>query len=305
MELYTTIDGTIAKYVHDDGSETAIKTWPEGMASCGGSGREKFNVFASCSVGCEINCGFCFLTSKSFPHHTLSVDEIADNVLSAIKTELHRRPNLEKVPFNLSWMGMGDPWNKLNKICEATERILEGVDGLVEFIEGVDIATSLPCASYEDIRYLKDIDRMLQLTNKLMPRPSTRTNVRVFYSLHSVINKTRRQLIPNTLDVDAALIHLDRLSKYYNVIYHYIFLNGINDTGEHIDKLIDIFRWSDSQLRILRYNECPNSKYVESENLLKIVDKLAYNLDSNNIKVQLSPGSEISAACGMFLMGHK
>ena len=36
MEVYRTINKHVSKYVHDDGSETAIKTIPEGEVGCGG-----------------------------------------------------------------------------------------------------------------------------------------------------------------------------------------------------------------------------------------------------------------------------
>lgn len=56
MEVYRTINGHVAKYVHDDGSETAIKTIPPGEVGCGGYGSigNKYNIFISTSVGCLV-----------------------------------------------------------------------------------------------------------------------------------------------------------------------------------------------------------------------------------------------------------
>ena len=196
MELYITNDGNIAKYIHDDGSETSIKTWPKNMESCGGSAREKFNVFASCSVGCEVKCGFCFLTAKSFPYQELSAFQRATNIIEAIKAELIRRPELKQVPFNLSWMGMGDAWFNLHDTYTATAFIIDNVVDLVDQIEGVDIATSMPRLEWHDIKYLEAIDNILVNTNKLTQKPESRSNVRVFYSLHSMDNEQRKRLIP-------------------------------------------------------------------------------------------------------------
>lgn len=302
-ELFLTTDGKIAKYVHPDGSETSIKTWPKDMETCGGSGRNKFNVFASCSVGCYINCGFCFLTSKKYIYNFLSPKEIATNVISAIKEELIRRPELSQIPFNLSWMGMGDAWPIIDQIAYATQYILDAIVPLVDNVEGVDIATTLPSMSYDDIKYLDMINKLLKDTNKLTTRPETRTAVRVFYSLHSMFNKTRMKLIPKTLPVDAALCYLNSVSQKYNVIYHYMFLDKINDDSDHIMSLKHYFSKIDNQLRILRYNQCSNSRYKESVEIDNIVKSL-YNILGDNLKIQLSPGSEISAACGMFLMKH-
>jgi 23S rRNA (adenine2503-C2)-methyltransferase len=298
-ELYLTQDGCIAKYVHEDGSETSIKTWPEGMESCGGSGRNKWNVFASCSVGCPIRCGFCFLTSKNYAYFPITALEISWNVLSAIKEELKRRPELKHIPFNLSWMGMGDPWVDLGKIQEATMLILKQLVDLVDEIEGVDIATTLPKISSGDINILDSINKFLQDSGKLTDRPKERTAVRVFYSLHSLIDENRKKIIPHTLPVDSALPYLANLSESYNVIYHYMFLDGINDSMRDVYALIDYFSTSKDQLRILRYNKCPNSSFHESRKFIRNIKALESKI---NLKVQLSPGSEISAACGMFLL---
>jgi len=300
-EMYTNKDGSISKYVHNDGSETSIKTWPEGVETCGGSGRNKFNVFASCSVGCAINCEFCFLTSKKFPYKFLDCIEIAQNVVTAIKSELIRRPELKDIPFNLSWMGMGDGWPILDHITKATYFIMKEIAPLVSSIEGVDIATTLPSIRYNDINFLDAIDSTLRKTGKLTPKPDTRTNVRIFYSLHSMFNNMRTKLIPHTINVNCALPYLEEISKHYNVIYHYLLLNNFNDFGDYITELVSYFHKRDSQLRILRYNTCPNSIFTESDNFNNVIDILNYNL-KDKVKIQLSPGSEISAACGMFLM---
>ena len=50
MEVYRTTDGAVAKYVHNDGSETAIKTTP--IVEYGGvygKVTNKYNVFISTS----------------------------------------------------------------------------------------------------------------------------------------------------------------------------------------------------------------------------------------------------------------
>lgn len=301
MEQYLSNDGTVAKYVHDDGSETSIKTWPLGMESCGGSGRDKFNVFISVSVGCQIKCGFCYLTSKKFKYEYLSYSEIVNNVSDAIGEELQRRPELKKVPMNLSFMGMGDAWFRLEFLADIVGDIILNFPN-IEKIEGVDIATTLPFINYDDKKYLYDIEEVLQDSGKLTDKPSDRTSVRIFYSLHSLDNITRKILIPRTLDLDVSLPYLERLSKEFNIIYHYIFLNRCNDFHEDIYKLIEYFKFK-RQLRILRFNKCINSKFNESNYFDDHLKTLKENIYS--IKYQLSPGSEVSAACGMFLMEGK
>lgn len=111
MEVYRTIDGTVAKYVHDDGSETAIKTTP--VTTYGGiygKVTNKYNIFISTSVGCSVDCRFCYLTTKGCPVYNLTEEEIVGNVLAAIEAEVLHRPDLKNLFCKLSWMGMGDAY---------------------------------------------------------------------------------------------------------------------------------------------------------------------------------------------------
>lgn len=302
METYVSSNNCVAKYVHDDGSETSIKTLAPGEESCGGTNRNKFNVFASCSVGCQINCGMCFLHSKKYSFKTLTKQEMQSNVYHAILRELKRRPELLNVPINLSWMGMGEPWLKLRDVYNVSASIIDYFKGILTF-EGVDIATTLPQINFEDFNYLKLIDKKLK-EGKLTEKPKGRTNVRIFYSLHGVNNRIRRSLIPKTLDLHVALPYLDNIQKKFNVIYHYMFLDYVNDHSNDINALIDKFgRHTAPQLRILRYNKCPNSKFEESKYFENLIIQLANYIP--NLKVQLSAGSEIQAACGQFLMHYK
>jgi adenine C2-methylase RlmN of 23S rRNA A2503 and tRNA A37 len=110
MEVYRTINGHVAKYVHDDGSETAIKTTPPGEVGCGGYGSigNKYNIFISTSVGCPVSCKFCYLTVKKCPYHKLTARDVVLNVLDALTAELKERPGLRDMYTKISWMGMGD-----------------------------------------------------------------------------------------------------------------------------------------------------------------------------------------------------
>jgi adenine C2-methylase RlmN of 23S rRNA A2503 and tRNA A37 len=108
-------------------------------------------------------------------------------------------------------------------------------------------------------------------------------------------------------DVANDLQLLNQFKQWYgvDVILHQLFLEGVNDT-EHdlrqikagIDCLIP-----DTELRVLRFNECENSSYKESKNFDDLVKRYSDVLPK--VKYQISAGSEIKAACGMFLMGEK
>ena len=76
----------------------------------------------------------------------------------------------------------------------------------------------------------------------------------------------------------------------------------MNDSDIEVEMLADYFSNTNSQLRILRFNKCKGSKFNESSKFDSIIERLYSRLGDDKLKIQASPGSEVSAACGMFLM---
>ena len=314
MEVYRTQDGQVAKYVHDDGSETAIKT----TSSCSNvydkeTGkivpidveRGKFSMFISSSVGCPIGCRFCYLTVKKFPYHKLGARRIANNARKALEAELKEKPELKEKYLKLSWMGMGDALLlPPEDIGHATQSILDaalfryGIKGM----DGVDISTVLPPKAKGWPFHLGVLNGIL-LDYKRNPHSKGRSPLRMFYSLHEMGNKQKKLVPIKKRNVWKDLETLNEFSYWYNVniIIHHLFLEGINDTRSHVEglKLLIDRTCPDAELRVLRYNECPNSKFKESSRFDELVKYSAEIIPK--VKYQVSAGSEIKAACGQFL----
>jgi len=65
--------------------------------------------------------------------------------------------------------------------------------------------------------------------------------------------------------------------------------------------LIEKYELQNHELRVLRYNTCEVSTYIhESDNFKNIIKRLMEV--HPHIKVQVSAGSEVKAACGQFLV---
>lgn len=310
MEVYRTEDNHVAKYIHDDGSETAIKTTP--LVTFGGTyGKvtNKFNVFISASVGCPIGCKFCYLTTKKCPYHKLSAKEITKNVYQALAAEVTHKPQLKTMYAKLSWMGMGDAILDMEDVIQTTlaiEAIIRNMN-LAKGIDGVDIATTMPIIPKESFDYVKELNTLVSRFD-LNPRRNYDTNdkspVRLFYSLHSAEEMTRNNLIPVSLPIDKAVTYLGRVRSFgITTILHHMFFDGINDSIEEVGSLIRLLQTDelkDIELRLLRFNKCEGTSYKESSKFNHLVDRVyTYH---KNIKVQSSPGSEVKAACGQFLL---
>jgi adenine C2-methylase RlmN of 23S rRNA A2503 and tRNA A37 len=93
--------------------------------------------------------------------------------------------------------------------------------------------------------------------------------------------------------------------KGFQIIFHYVVLDGINDTVEQGEKLVSIlekYNFSGEEIRFLRYNKHPDSSFIESTRRFDFAKKVAEN--HPNIKLQISEGEEVRSACGQFMWGQ-
>ena len=319
MEAFHNKDKTVTKYLHDDGSETCIKIVPSRYYIMKDDeliekkkDRKKYSVIISHSSGCPIGCKMCYLTIKGYPYHPLNYHSITINVIKAIQAKVKEDPSLKQKYIKLCWMGMGDAFLDLMNVNICTTQILDHVfrNNLAIGLDGVDIGTVFPKNS-KDLHILNQLNRALErhwirpFGKNVYNTDKPRSPLRIFYSLHRFDSGSRQKyLIPNSEDfynIRQTLYNFKELCGI-DVIFHQVFIEDVTDMPWLILELKNLFGWffKDFELRILRYNECSESPYKES---LKF-DEIVKNLDKsiNIIKYQISPGSEIKAACGQFLM---
>jgi adenine C2-methylase RlmN of 23S rRNA A2503 and tRNA A37 len=310
-ELYISKDRHVIKTVHESGVETAIKTTPAiGIDGIFGNVTNKFNVFVSSSLGCKIGCKFCYLTTKKCEYKTLSSDEIVEIVLDALKLAIKEKPELKSLYLKLSSMGMGDPCSNITRIIKASDKIIQSAitQGLTVGLDGVDISTTLP--KRIDSQSITEFNKNLLIKYKNLINPSrnyfkdNKSIVRFFYSLHSPYDNIRKKLIPISVNIQTALNFCDELNTNgITTIIHYLLFNGV--TEEEIEDLYGRLinnNLKDIEVRILRFNRCEGTSYRETENIEVIISKMLSL--GMNIKVQSSPGSEVKAACGQFLLSR-
>lgn len=326
MEILKTDDDLVLKFVHDDTSETAIKFVSScdtivnpitGAVEYNNIDRNKVSVFISASAGCPMKCKFCHLTLKDMAFGKLNRGQITSNIKEAM---LYAKDQLKGKYLKLCWMGMGEAIFQPTVMAAVTHDITRWAlteEELCEGIDGIDVATVLPKVKSPEaiVDMLEGLNGAYTRHNMYPLNPNNknvvhveknsnfateyenRSIVRLFYSLHSAIQTTRDIIIPNAMPINAALYHLDKLDSV-DLIFHHMFLDGLNDSDEEVEKLIELFRNRSDEIRILRFNGC-GYHFEESRRFDEIITKL---IDAKlNLKVQISTGREISAACGQFL----
>jgi adenine C2-methylase RlmN of 23S rRNA A2503 and tRNA A37 len=328
MESFITDDGTVAKFIHADGSETAVKV----VKSCSNFknsdtgtidtewvDRNKYSVFISASLGCYLACKFCHLTIKGSAYKKLYTDQVVANVKKAILAELARKPDMRERYVKLCWMGMGDALNQPEMVYDATLELMAWLmsNGYTKGLDCVDLSTVVPRvgdAWIERFRALNDAlavypvnpesFRIEQAEMSTLKEYAGRSRFRLFYSVHSAIQATRENMVPRAMPIAQAVPLLQRLEADGgpNVLLHTVFVEGLNDGADEVDELLAFLAayFPDNELRVLRYNFCDRSPYREIDHIDRAVSRIAEQHPA--LKVQTSAGKEVAAACGQFLV---
>jgi hypothetical protein len=130
-----------------------------------------------------------------------------------------------------------------------------------------------------------------------------RSRFRMFWSLHSAIQSTRDKMVPGAMPLEQVLPKLRAFAASGpNLMLHQLFVEGLNDSHEEVQALRDLLKnnFPSQEIRVLRYNFCDRSPYREWDHIDEAVSALASGHE--RLKVQVSAGKEVAAACGQFLV---
>ena len=317
-DVFISEDKQVVKVVHEDGSETAVKTvksvdgriGPDGEVHYTSEDRGKYSLFLSGSAGCIMRCEFCHLTIKKAKYVPLEEDGILRNAQDAVLEAVRRDESIVDRYAKICWMGMGeDGFRNPERTYRLTNRLAEWLldSGLTPGIDGVDLSTVLPRTheNWGDV-----FSRLDDALDGYPSNPGTkgrdagRSRFRLFFSLHSGVQETRNRLIPGATPIFQALpqVAAFRESGKHSVIIHHLLFEDINDSDAEVDAVVDALRDYDlmgSEIRLLRYNSCGTSDLVESHRFSEAAAKLAA---VTPVKVQTSLGTEVKAACGQFIV---
>lgn len=326
MKKISSQESLTNKYIHNDGSETSIKLLPSGQFDTSGGevkstfeDRNKYSIIISASAGCAMACNFCHITQKEASYVRISAEAILSNLKEAIQSEYEEHPEISEKYIKLCWMGMGEAILISDAVRNVTIELLDWVmeNGYAKGLDGVDIATVMPKIGrgwMEDFTLLnKELDKYeINPNNHIVPNAGfskigeykERSPLRLFYSLHSTEQETRDIMIPNAMPIDKAISRIKAFSDEtkVNIVLHYMFMEGINDSDEQVEHLNNFMQSNELdnfELRILRYNG-HKDEIQESLHFREIIQRVA--AERSKFKVQFSSGFEVLSACGQFVI---
>ncbi|MEE9362974.1 MAG: 23S rRNA (adenine(2503)-C(2))-methyltransferase RlmN [Cellulophaga sp.] len=232
----------------------------------------------SSQVGCSLDCRFC-ATSRLKRMRNLNPDEIYDQVV-AIDNE--SRLYFDRPLSNIVFMGMGEPLMNYNNVLKAIDMITS-VEGLGMSPKRITVSTSgVP----KLIRKMADDEVKFKLA----------------VSLHSAIDEIRTSIMPfnakfTLADLRESLVYWYAKTKS-RITYEYIVWDGINDTQEDVNALVDFCKFAPAKVNLIEYNPIDDGEFNQAKN--EAIEMYVKSLERNGITVTVrrSRGKDIDAACG-------
>jgi 23S rRNA (adenine2503-C2)-methyltransferase len=235
----------------------------------------------SSQVGCALNCTFCSTAQQGF-NRNLTTAEIIGQVWMAVRRLSEQSGEHDRHVTNVVMMGMGEPLLNFDNVLSAMNIMMD------------DFAYSL--SKYRVTLSTSGVVPAMEQLSKL-------SDVALAVSLHAPNDALRNELVP--LNKKYPLKELLAICKTYygndkkrKITMEYVMLEGINDSQEHADQLINILHGVPAKVNLIPFNPFPNTKYKRSKQV--IIDKFRERLMRAGLITitRKTRGDDIDAACG-------
>ena len=232
----------------------------------------------SSQVGCSLDCTFC-ATASMKRMRNLNPDEIYDQVVTINQQSMayYQRPL-----SNIVFMGMGEPLMNYKNVLTAIDKITDS-EGLGMSPKRITVSTSgIP----KIIRKMADDGVKFKLA----------------VSLHSARQHIREQIMPFATKFPLEEL-LEALQHWYSctkkrITFEYVVWEGVNDTREDIQALVQFCLKVPSKVNLIQYNPIEDNDMKQAST--QIIEAYIKTLTDSRIQVtyRRSRGEDIDAACG-------
>jgi len=243
------------------------------------SGR-RTTVCVSSQLGCAMNCQFCYTATMGL-RKNLTAAQIVEQVVRA-----RRMCGEDEEVSNVVFMGMGEPLHNIDEVLKAVEILLDE-KGLAFSRNKVTVSTSGLVPQME--RFLRESEASLAVSlnattdyirNWIMP-------INRKYDLNALLGLLRREF-PRT--------SLGRHQR--QVFFEYIMLEGVNDSDEDADRLIEIASTLPCKINLIYFNTHDGSEFKCSDQARISAFRQRIADAGVTCTIRVSRGDEQMSACG-------
>jgi 23S rRNA (adenine2503-C2)-methyltransferase len=272
----TAVDGT-RKWLLDVGAGNAIETVfiPE---------VDRATLCVSSQAGCAMNCMFCSTGRQGF-NRNLTTAEIVGQLWwaeHALRAQLGRTAEHERVISNVVLMGMGEPLQNLDALLPALRLMLDD-DAYGLSRRRVTVSTA----------------GLVQQIDKL----AAECPVALAVSLHAPNDVLRDELVPlnrkhSLRELMAACRRYLRNAPRDFITFEYVMLDGINDSDSQARELVALVRDVPCKFNLIPFNPFPDSGLARSP-AQRIRGFAQVLIDAGIVTTtRRTRGDDIDAACG-------
>ena len=268
----------LAHQCSQDGTEKWLLAFADGaqVESVFIPDSDRGTLCVSCQVGCSLSCSFCHTGTQNLVRN-LSTAEIVEQVTFARAELATRGLRLTNVVF----MGMGEPLYNYDAVIKAVRILLDGT--------GLAIGTRKITLSTAGV-----VPKLAQVGWDL--------GINLAISLHSVRDAVRNQLVPLNLKYNLNALrqamHTYPLKGGRRITWEYVLLNGINDTLEDAQELVDFLQGIPSKVNLIHFNPWPGAPFTPSSKETMLHFQEVVSRAGLVTVIRDSRGSDIAAACG-------
>jgi 23S rRNA (adenine2503-C2)-methyltransferase len=242
---------------------------------------ERTTICISSQAGCAVNCPFCATGQAGFGRQ-LTPGEIVDQVLHWHRPPWNALGDASRGHYNVVFMGMGEPLNNADPVFAAV-RLLNDPARLGIGARHITVSTS---------GVVPGMDRMVDE----LPQ------VNLAISLHAATDALRDELVPINRKwpirevIAAGRRFAGRTGR--RVSLEYVMIDGLNDTDEQADGLVELARGWLTHLNLIPLNPTPGSRW--SGTPAAGIERFVRRLRAGGVSVTVrdTRGREIEAACG-------
>lgn len=247
---------------------------------------------------CNLGCKMCHLTNNK-TNKPMQKIKITDFMYCIIDTIKKYKTNKKKLL--ISFMGVGEPLLNL----ELIENVYKEENKIKEL--GYDYISYAISTMMPNNNLLK-LKNMINELN--MP-------IKVHFSLHTPIDKNRKELIPSTnVTIEEALnmlliysynvkqnkIIMDNYKLFHSnnipIEIHYTLIKNKNDSNKELKEIIKLLKIYQIPIKFIKFNPINNLEISNNEE--KWVSEIHKNIHNLRIKTYSPPGREVGSSCGEF-----
>ena len=239
---------------------------------------DRATACVSSQVGCSLTCKFC-ATGYLKRERNLNADEIYDQVV-LINRQAEKA--IGKGLTNIVFMGMGEPLLNYNNVLSAIEKITSE-EGLNMSPKRITVSTA---GIAKMIRKLADDGVKFNLA----------------LSLHAADDAKRDTIMPineqNNIEALMEALQYFQSKCKGELTFEYILLDGVNDTLEDAQHLVELCKRVEVKVNVIEYNKIEHADYHKTKSEKR--ERFIQYLSKHGViaHVRRSRGKDIDAACG-------